>query len=230
MRRSSRNIGLNRFPTIRSSTDIPSPGIRSTCLTPGRFIAARWEIQRPGLQYRTGCCSPSWRLSLTFKPKVADVSWPTATARGNSPGLTQTDVMMWHLAKGGEALLSSYSVCPEERSRCQDRPVRGLERRCPSCAEYMSRANHTVSSSNNSYFRVPTRGRIWNNGQRTLHPISRSISPLPLERAGVPPPPFSPPALLYPFQTSQDQLFMRVAALVRVSTALMLMHSRPPLT
>ena len=180
MRRSSRNIGLNRFPTIRSSSDIPSPGIRSTCLTSGRFIAARWEIRRPGLQYRTGCCSPSWRLSLTFKPKVADVSWPTCRGRLQPPeefartGPNRRDDVASR--KRWRGLLSPYSVCPKERSRCQDRPVRGLERRCPSCAEYMTRANHTVCSSNNSYFRVPTRGRIWNNGQRTLHPISRPIS------------------------------------------------------
>lgn len=106
--------------------------------------------------------------------------WPTCRGRLQPPeefartGPNRRDDVASR--KRWRGLLSPYSVCPKERSRCQDRPVRGLERRCPSCAEYMTRANHTVCSSNNSYFRVPTRGRIWNNGQRTLHPISRPIS------------------------------------------------------
>ena len=231
MRRSSRNIGLNRFPTIRSSSEIPSPGIRSTCLTPGRFIAARWEIQRPGA---TGTALAVARHPGDYHSHLSP-RWPTCRGRLQPPE---------EFARTGPNRGDDVASRKRWRGPPPSLPTRSAPRNAPDARTglfaasnddalparrvYDQSKSHRLLLQQQLLFSVPTRGSIWNNGQRTLHPISRPISPP--TGAGRSPSPHSPPALLYPFQTSQDQLFMRVAALVRVSTALMLMHSRPPLT
>jgi hypothetical protein len=116
-----------------------------------------------------------------FESRVAvDVSLPTSTARWNRRGRhgrVDRPSVMWQLIKGGvpsSLHTRSAQMIPSGARTSSPRP----RSRCAISARYLDLANHTVSSPNRTCLQgtVPTHGRE-ERGQRTLHSISRPISP-----------------------------------------------------